>query len=57
MVMRGFTLSSQTEITVWKNTAGINRIKLLTVRPKTEMEAHLNLFSDEGKWRNMKQML
>jgi len=41
--MRGFTLSSQTEITVWKNTASINRIKLLTVRPKKELEAHLNL--------------
>jgi hypothetical protein len=42
MIMREFTLSSQTEITVWKNTAGI-RTKLLTVRPKTELEAHLNL--------------
>jgi hypothetical protein len=43
MIMKGYTLSSQTEITVWKNTAGINRIKLPTVRPKTELEAHLNL--------------
>jgi hypothetical protein len=41
--MRGCTLSSQTEITIWKNAAGINRIKFLIVRPKRELEAHLNL--------------
>jgi hypothetical protein len=41
--MRGFILSSQIEITVWKNTAGISKINLLTVRPRTELEAHLNL--------------
>jgi hypothetical protein len=44
MLIRGFTLSSQIEITEWKNIAGINRVNLLTVRPKTELEAHLNLY-------------
>jgi hypothetical protein len=44
MLIRRFILSSGIEITEWENTAGINRINLLTESPKTELEAQLNLY-------------
>jgi hypothetical protein len=44
MLIRMLTLSSRIEITECENTAGINRINLLTESPKTELEAHLNLY-------------